>query len=261
MTAPKKGARKPAAAKGGAKQAGATAGGPDPKAPRLRPTETHDVAVVDPATRDPLVLAATARPHVLGPQRKARQALAAALRRAFAVVTSEAAAGEADGPVDADSGLALARLEAFCQVPNEPRVGVERRLLRAFFAAGTITGLTADPAYWWHLVLYHGLRSALDVAADLLEKQDDLTTNPSSTYNALADAVARGIKRGLLLDELKRTDWNLRFTAERLRMSSAANVLRAIREDPALAQAYEEAKRAGRVKAGGRRKRTLLVPR
>lgn len=66
-----------------------------------------------------------------------------------------------------------------------------------------------------------------------------------STLTLVADAAART----LLLVVLEDQDWNLSATSEALRMGSAANVLRAIKQ-LGLEAEYRAAKAAGKLRPG-----------
>jgi hypothetical protein len=112
-----------------------------------------------------------------------------------------------------------------------------------------------DGAHWLPNILLDGPNALLHAAVDLLSHYD-LTTLNVSTLNYIGARVSAELRRVILLRELEATGWNLTHTADRLRMSGSANVLRAIKE-LGLTYAYEDAKRKGIIKTGGRRKRVV----
>lgn len=58
-------------------------------------------------------------------------------------------------------------------------------------------------------------------------------------------------RRAMLLRVLKECDWNLSATAEKLQITNASTVIRAIR-DVGLEAEYEAAKKTGRIRPGPR---------
>lgn len=96
--------------------------------------------------------------------------------------------------------------------------------------AGTLSSYTVDPQHWAGEVIKNGAPVFLDVAAELLEREQDLSTHAGSTLQFIGDLFSKNIRRRILRRTLEETGWNLSYAAEILRFRAGSKVLEVIRE-------------------------------